>query len=62
MHLPLVIQFQAWVRDSNHNPGIKFFLITSAIFVSLLATYQLFVRHTPIGWLLNGKRKRLHQN
>ncbi len=62
MHLPLVIQFQAWVRDSNHNPGIKFFLITSAIFVSLLASYQLFVRHTPIGWLLNGKRQRLYQN
>jgi len=58
-HLPLIILVESWVREYNVTPWLKFpavCLVTSAI---LLASYQFFVRYTPIGTLLNGKRDRV---
>ncbi|TWU46974.1 acyltransferase family protein [Rubripirellula reticaptiva] len=55
VHLPLVILVQAWVRDWNVSPFIKFPLVCVVTSGVLLLSYQLLVRHTPIGWLLNGK-------
>ena len=38
--------------------GVKFVGITVVVTAIALMTYQLFVRYTPIGTLLNGKRTR----
>ena len=57
-HLPLVISAQWLFRDWEIFSFLKFFLICISISPILLASYQLFVRYTPIGTLLNGKRKR----
>jgi peptidoglycan/LPS O-acetylase OafA/YrhL len=57
-HLPLVIAAQAWIRDWILPSGVKFIGLTIAVGVLLLISYQLFVRYTPIGTMLNGKRNR----
>ena len=57
-HLPLVIAAQAWIRDWQLPSGIKFLGLTSAAIVVLLISYQLFVRYTAVGTMLNGKRTR----
>ena len=56
MHLPLVIAGQDWVRDWDLPASLKFFGISLVATAILLASYQLFVRYTPIGWILNGPR------
>jgi peptidoglycan/LPS O-acetylase OafA/YrhL len=57
-HLPLIIAAQAWIRDWDLPAGVKFFSLTIGVSVLLLITYRLFVRYTPIGTMLNGKRTR----
>ncbi len=37
---------------------MKFTVVTVAVFVVLLVSYRYFVRYTPIGTMLNGKRQR----
>ncbi|WDQ17440.1 acyltransferase family protein [Rhodopirellula sp. P2] len=56
-HLPLVMYLQYWVRDWEVPLLVKFTVVSVISSVVLLLSYQVFVRHTPIGWLLNGKRK-----
>ena len=56
MHLPLVIAGQDWVRDWDLPASLKFLGISVVATAILLASYQLFVRYTPIGWILNGPR------
>ena len=57
-HLPLVIEFQALIRDWDLPATVKFTGLCLAVTALLLAVYQIGVRHTPIGWLLNGRRRR----
>ena len=57
-HLPVVVVAQAMVRDWQLPAEVKFLMITVSVTVLLLATYQLFVRYTPIGTMLNGKKVR----
>ena len=57
-HLPLVIEFQALIRDWDLPATVKFTGLCLAVTALLLAAYQIGVRHTPIGWLLNGHRRR----
>ena len=57
-HLPLVIAAQSWVSDWSLPAVVKFLGICLGCTALLLASYQVFVRHTPIGWLLNGRRAR----
>ena len=61
-HLPLVIATQWLFRDWEIFSFLKFLLICILVSPILLASYQLFVRYTPIGTLLNGKRKREPEN
>lgn len=57
-HLPLVILAQTWVRYWQWPALAKCFLITTSVTVFLLLIYQVGVRHTWLGWLLNGTRRR----
>ena len=56
VHIPLVIYLQYLVRSYEVSPSLKFLGICVASSVILLLSYQIFVRYTPIGTLLNGKR------
>ena len=58
-HLPLIILAQFVVRDWGLPAVVKFALICVVITGFLLLCYQGFVRYTPLGTLLNGKRTRL---
>ena len=57
-HLPLIILAQMFLRDLQMPALVKFGVICVVVCALLLLTYQLFVRYTPIGSLLNGPRKR----
>jgi peptidoglycan/LPS O-acetylase OafA/YrhL len=56
-HLPLVFLAQKYVTEWNALPLAKLAVICIGLAIILLASYQLLVRHTPIGWLLNGRLK-----
>lgn len=56
-HLPLVFLAQKYVTEWDAPAFTKLAVICIALAIILLASYQLLVRHTPIGWLLNGRRK-----
>jgi ankyrin repeat protein/peptidoglycan/LPS O-acetylase OafA/YrhL len=58
LHLPLIVLGQWFVRDWPISPFLKFPLVCSVVTALLLVSYQLFVRYTPIGTFLNGRRKR----
>lgn len=58
VHLPLIMGAQAIVRNWPLPALVKLVLITAVGSGFLLLTYQLFVRYTPIGTLLNGRRTR----
>lgn len=58
IHLPIMLFVQIEIH-SWHIPIIVKFLATLITTTAIgFATYALFVRHTPIGTLLNGPRKR----
>ena len=57
IHMVPVFALQGLVRDWPLPADLKFGLVALSVTLILLATYQLLVRQTPIGWLLNGPRK-----
>ena len=58
-HLPLVIHLQGQTADWDINPYLKFAGLITVSTVTLLISYALLVRPTPIGQLLNGRRHPL---
>ena len=56
VHLPIVLLLQTWMVPLEWNVWFKFAITTLATVIACLATYVVFVRYTPVGWLLNGKR------
>lgn len=56
VHLPLVLLLQTLLVPLSWNVWIKFLLVTHVTMAICLVTYVVFVRYTPIGWMLNGKR------
>jgi len=56
VHIPLVLYMQLIVRDWDVNGAVKFFVVCSVSTVMLLLSYQLLVRRTWLGVLLNGRR------
>lgn len=58
IHLPLIIVAQAMVRDLPLPALVKFTSVCVLTTLVSLASYQMFVRYTPIGTLLNGPRVR----
>jgi peptidoglycan/LPS O-acetylase OafA/YrhL len=57
-HVPLVISAQAIVAPWPISPHVKFVLILGVVTAILSLSYQLFVRYTWIGLVLNGPRTR----
>ena len=55
---PLVIGAQIVVGDWGLPSGIKVLLIPVGVSMAPLVSYQVFVRDTPIGTLLNGRKRR----
>lgn len=56
IHLPLVIFLQAWVSRLDWGWELKFAVVLGVGFAIMFATYELLVRHTFIGTMLNGRR------
>lgn len=56
VHLPLLFAIQYRLLDLPLHWMAKFALSTAITLALSFASYQLLVRHTPIGRLLNGKR------
>jgi peptidoglycan/LPS O-acetylase OafA/YrhL len=58
IHLPLVMALQVMVSQLDWPWALKFGLILLIALPVMLASYQLLVRHTFIGVVLNGRRMR----
>jgi glucan biosynthesis protein C len=56
VHLPLVMLAQVWVQDWPGPWWAKLAGVTLGVLALSLVTYELAVRHTPLGKWLNGRR------
>lgn len=56
IHLPVVCFLQTLLIETPLHLTLKLLLATAGTFAFCIATYFVFVRYTPIGWMLNGKR------
>jgi surface polysaccharide O-acyltransferase-like enzyme len=56
IHLPIVLFLQTLLIPVALPVAAKLCLVIFGTMFFSLATYVLFVRYTPIGWMLNGKR------
>jgi glucans biosynthesis protein C len=57
-HLPIILFIQVLMVDWHVNVWIKFVLAMVSTFVLCQITYLAFVRYTPIGWMLNGRKRK----
>jgi peptidoglycan/LPS O-acetylase OafA/YrhL len=62
VHLPLLFAIQYRLLDVSLHWMAKFAIAVLATFAVALASYQLLVRHTTVGRLLNGKRPSTRQH
>jgi len=58
IHLPVLLFVQYLLLDSSWHLLIKLLLATTVTLTIGLITYLVFVRWTPLGVLLNGRRKK----
>ena len=56
IHLPMILFLQTLLIPVAIPALVKLALVILVTWLSCLATYVVFVRYTPIGWMLNGKR------
>ncbi len=56
IHLPIVLFLQTLLIPIAMPVFVKLVLVILVTWLFCLATYVVFVRYTPIGWVLNGKR------
>lgn len=56
IHLPIVLFLQTLLIPVTFPVLGKLAVVTLVTWLFCLATYVVFVRYTPIGWMLNGKR------
>lgn len=57
IHLPIVILIQTVLIEVSINVWLKLGITIFCTLLACLLTYVVFVRYTPVGWMLNGKRK-----
>lgn len=58
IHIPFLVAFQLALAGTGLHPVVRLGLATVGALALSFLTYATLVRHTPIGWLLHGKRKR----
>lgn len=58
IHLPIVAYLQYIFHNQDLPILLEFFLISSITLGAGYLSYALLVRRTPIGWLLNGRKKK----
>jgi peptidoglycan/LPS O-acetylase OafA/YrhL len=56
IHLPIVMVLQVLVARLDWVWPLKFAIILGIGFPIMFASYELLVRHSMLGWLLNGRR------
>jgi glucans biosynthesis protein C len=56
VHLPLVLFLQTFLVPLAWPIWLKLILVLFGTVVPCMATYMVFVRYTPVGWMLHGKR------
>lgn len=56
IHFPIVLLLQILIKDMALPALLKFALVVAISALLLLGSYQLLVRHTVVGALLNGRR------
>lgn len=56
IHLPIVIFLQTLLIPAEWPVAVKLPLVLIGTLLPGLASYLVFVRYTPIGWMLHGKR------
>ncbi len=59
VHLPILLAIQYWLLDQSGGWVYKFTLSVSLTLAVCVVSYLLLVRWTPIGWMLNGRRKKM---
>lgn len=57
LHLPMVLFWQTFLTPLPWPMWIKLAIVLLGTTIPCLVTYVVFVRYTPIGWLLHGKRQ-----
>jgi peptidoglycan/LPS O-acetylase OafA/YrhL len=58
IHLPVLLMIQFALTDIEMNMWLKFFISTFTTLLIAMVSYLVLVRRTPIGWLLNGRKKK----
>jgi hypothetical protein len=56
IHLPIILFLQTLLIPVALPALVKLILVTLVTWLFCIATYVVFVRYTPIGWMLHGKR------
>lgn len=56
IHLPVLWAIQFRLLDTEWNLWIEFAIASFGTLIIGLISYIVLIRHTPIGWMLNGKR------
>ena len=56
IHLPIVVFIQTLLIETSLPVWLKLAIVTLSTAACCLISYVVFVRYTPIGWLLHGKR------
>ncbi len=58
VHVPILLVLQDLVKDLAWSPEAKAPLVLAGTFSLAIVSYQILVRHTIVGWLLNGRRRK----
>ncbi|NQZ11955.1 MAG: acyltransferase family protein [Algicola sp.] len=61
MHLPVLLAIQFSMADGDMNMWLQFVISCLGTFAICLLSYVVLVKRTPIGWLLNGRKKAKSQ-
>lgn len=61
IHLPIAIFTQILLIDMELSIWLKITIVLLATTFLSFSSYHLLVRNTPIGWMLNGKKKKSEQ-
>ena len=58
VHIPFLVALQSSLGETSLHPGLRFAIAALGAFALSLASYAVFVRRTPVGRFLHGRRPR----